>query len=220
MYGYIYLTTNLTTGKKYLGQHKAKSFDNKYLGSGSLLLKELQEFGTENFSCSILESLNDVPTICNSKEELNASERYYIKLFNCVDSNEYYNLHPGGYHCTSFNELEPEIREAKRVAHSKDTSCRVWLTNGSDNKYPHLNSQTYNELIAKGYTQGRTIDTSNIGKYKRTEEHKRSLVEAQNRSDVKQKRIENIKKTWQNKSEEDMNEFKKNCLYAWNKHSD
>lgn len=34
MYGYIYLTTNLINGKKYIGKHKSLTFDDSYFGSG------------------------------------------------------------------------------------------------------------------------------------------------------------------------------------------
>ena len=43
MYGYIYLTTNLINGKKYIGQHRSKEFDKSYFGSGVVLLKALEK---------------------------------------------------------------------------------------------------------------------------------------------------------------------------------
>ena len=40
MFGYIYETTNLIDGKKYIGKHKSKTFDRNYYGSGTSLKKE------------------------------------------------------------------------------------------------------------------------------------------------------------------------------------
>ena len=36
-YGYVYVTTNLVTGKRYCGKHKSSKYDPSYLGSGVLL---------------------------------------------------------------------------------------------------------------------------------------------------------------------------------------
>ena len=36
MYGYIYITTNLINGMKYIGKHKASMFDPAYKGSGKV----------------------------------------------------------------------------------------------------------------------------------------------------------------------------------------
>ena len=49
MYGYIYKTTNKINNKSYIGQHTAKQFEpEKYIGSGSLLLKAVSKYGREN----------------------------------------------------------------------------------------------------------------------------------------------------------------------------
>lgn len=40
---YIYLTTNLINGKKYIGQHNGSIKDN-YLGSGVLLVKAIEKY--------------------------------------------------------------------------------------------------------------------------------------------------------------------------------
>lgn len=37
MYVYVYITTNLINGKRYIGQHRSNILDEKYLGSGKLL---------------------------------------------------------------------------------------------------------------------------------------------------------------------------------------
>lgn len=45
MYGYIYITTNLVNGKKYIGRHKSEVFDESYKGSGLLLSRSIDKYG-------------------------------------------------------------------------------------------------------------------------------------------------------------------------------
>ena len=58
----IYKTTNLTTGKIYVGQD-SKNNPN-YFGSGKYIFRSIKKYGKENFKKEIL-------CECNSKEELN-----------------------------------------------------------------------------------------------------------------------------------------------------
>ena len=50
---YIYLTTNLLTGKKYIGKHYGE-LDDKYLGSGTRLKEDIKKIGTKYFKKEIL----------------------------------------------------------------------------------------------------------------------------------------------------------------------
>lgn len=106
MYGYIYETTNLINNKKYIGQHRSETFDESYAGSGILLLKAIQKYGKENFSTRILQE-------CESDSELNELEKYYIKLFDAVNSNEYYNIANGGegHACEPWNKGLKGVQE-------------------------------------------------------------------------------------------------------------
>lgn len=88
-YGYIYITTNLVTGKLYLGQHSSKTLDNSYLGSGVVLKKAIQKYGANNFKC---ESIDWAKT----KEELNQKEIWWIDVLGCVKSSQWYNVATGG----------------------------------------------------------------------------------------------------------------------------
>lgn len=95
MYGFIYETTNLINGKKYIGQHKCTNknkedpTDTWYLGSGSALKEDFDLYGYENFSRSILK-------YCSSQEELDSEERKIISDRNAVNSPMYYNIAHGG----------------------------------------------------------------------------------------------------------------------------
>lgn len=89
MYGYIYITTNLLNGKKYIGQHRATQFDDKYIGSGIYLTRAINKWGRNNFSCKVLE-------VCNTKSELDTREIYWINKFNAMVSENFYNISTGG----------------------------------------------------------------------------------------------------------------------------
>lgn len=89
-YGFIYETTNLITGMKYIGKHKRKKYnedpdDSWYLGSGLHIIRAVEKYGSSNFSRRIL-------CDCDSEEELQEKERYYIDLYDAVNSPNYYNI--------------------------------------------------------------------------------------------------------------------------------
>ena len=89
MYGYIYKTTNLINGKIYIGQHKSKVFDTKYVGSGTIIINAINKYGIENFKCELIEE-------CDSYENLNEKECYWIEKLNCRNPEIGYNLRFGG----------------------------------------------------------------------------------------------------------------------------
>ncbi len=90
MYGYIYITTNLIDGRKYIGQKKSDTFlHEKYLGSGKILKQAIELYGKENFKVEML-------CECDSKEELDEMEMYYIKFYYAQTSNKFYNICKGG----------------------------------------------------------------------------------------------------------------------------
>ena len=89
LYGYIYETTNLINGHKYIGQHTSEEFDPNYKGSGKLLKQAINKYGWDNFSVRML-------CPCFSREELDNEEIMAIAYLHAVESDEYYNLSAGG----------------------------------------------------------------------------------------------------------------------------
>lgn len=106
MYGYIYLTTNLINGKKYIGQHQATEFDKNYSGSGKLIKQAFKKYGRSNFKTELIES-------CNNQDELNKREKYWIGYYKADESNDFYNISNGG--ASGFGGLVGDKNPAKRL---------------------------------------------------------------------------------------------------------
>lgn len=104
-YSYVYLTTNKINGKNYVGQHHGY-LDDKYLGSGKLILKAIDKYGANNFYKEII-------AICNSQKELNILEDCYIILYKSIGKAEY-NLSKGGLGGTLSEESRSLISKNKR----------------------------------------------------------------------------------------------------------
>ena len=87
MIGFIYMTTNHITGKKYIGKRQTnwrKHEIDSYLGSSKVLKDDIEKYGRDNFSRVILE-------YAESKEELGKLEIEYLRKYNAVDDDSFYN---------------------------------------------------------------------------------------------------------------------------------
>ena len=84
---YIYMTKNKTNGKIYIGQSIKN--DDRYLGSGKILLEAFKKYGKDNFERTIIEH-------CDNKAHMNERERFWIAFYNSTDREVGYNLSGGG----------------------------------------------------------------------------------------------------------------------------
>lgn len=89
MYGYIYITTNTVNGKRYIGKHKATEFTTRYKGSGKILKQAFEKYGIDKFVVEFIEE-------CDSLEQLNQREQYWIEKYDAQNSNDFYNIRWGG----------------------------------------------------------------------------------------------------------------------------
>lgn len=85
---YVYITTNLINGKRYIGQHNG-TLDDSYIGSGVALLTAIKKYSKSNFKKEILQ-------ICLTQEELDNAEKYWINKYNAVSDKNFYNIAEGG----------------------------------------------------------------------------------------------------------------------------
>ena len=115
----IYLLTNLTNNKKYIGQKVECRIENidgidtiinnktelPYYGSSSNILM-IEDMKSCKFKAEILEQVLDKKEICNRED-------YWMKYFNAVESDEYYNLtYPLNYAKRDFqNSVKNEFGE-------------------------------------------------------------------------------------------------------------
>jgi len=116
MYGYIYMTTNLVNGKRYIGKHKSVEFvGNEYIGSGKLLKRDIKAHNYNvrtDFKVELLEE-------CDTLESLNEREIYWISYYDACNSKEFYNIHFGGDGGDISLYLSPDDMEAIRKEHSE-----------------------------------------------------------------------------------------------------
>lgn len=84
MYYIIYKITNNINKKFYIGKHKTKKLDDRYMGSGKLIRAAIKKYGIENFTKEIL-------FICENEQVMNAKEKELVET-----GPNSYNLCPGG----------------------------------------------------------------------------------------------------------------------------
>ncbi len=94
MYGYIFLTENKLTGKKYIGQYASVKFDKKYLGNAPALISDVAIHGSDNFSVRMLRA-------CESKPEYEGAYEAILAEYNALSDSNYYNC----------EKAEPETTE-------------------------------------------------------------------------------------------------------------
>lgn len=122
-YGFIYITTNMVNGKRYLGQ---KKFDKKgdwktYIGSGRALKDAVARYGKENFNRNIV-------CFCYSLDELNKAEYDLSVFLDVVVSRDWYNL------CYGCGGTEGYIESDKTKEKKSKASKEMWVSEGFKEK--------------------------------------------------------------------------------------
>ena len=198
----IYKTTNLINGKFYIGKHKTNNLDDKYLGSGKLLIRAVKKHGIDNFVTVII-------LIYKTEREVNLAEKILV----VCDTEVSYNLCPGGRGgfgyinsnkladyskagklgsqksnwrllLTRRPELEVKRLNRARVGLKKFFDSEIGIQNGIRRAANNLNTpeavlkrkQTFS---LRGTHRGKT--NSQYGKI-RTKEHKKNLSESGKRA--------------------------------------
>lgn len=147
---YLYIKTHNQTGLKYLGRTKHNPL--RYKGSGVYWTRHIKIHGYDV-------STQIIGTYTN-EEDFKKASKYYSKLFNIVESEEWANLIPEegqvgpgvyrGYKQSKEHILKRTQSIESRIKHSNDTKNRMWITNDNEDRYINKNS-----IIPEGFRKGR-----------------------------------------------------------------
>lgn len=169
MIGYIYITTNLKNGKKYIGSHHAIKFDPNYRGSGKILKRAIEKDGKENFKTEIIEK-------CDTEEELIEKEEYYINLYNAVDDENFYNLTYSGYK-RGLSGYKPSEETKKQISESRKGQT---FSEETKRKLSEKSSGKNNSMYGKHHSEETRKKMSNSHKgHTTSEETKQKIREHQ-----------------------------------------
>jgi group I intron endonuclease len=167
----VYLITNLTNDKVYVGQHQGDDLLSRwkdhcaYARSGGrfILSNAIRKYGEDGFSVSLLAT-------ANSRKELDSLERIWITLLHSYDSSYGYNMTRGGDGWHGICEESMEKLKAKRREFMKGNtnvkgknwkaptiSARnlrsIWVNNGIESRF--IVDTKASTLLDNGWKLGR-----------------------------------------------------------------
>lgn len=198
----IYLRTNLVNGKQYVGQ--ANNFeqreydwmhDNVY--TGGIIDKARKKYGLENFKVEILRE-------CDTQNELNIWERYYINKYDTKTPNGY-NLTDGGNGVSGFKHSKESIEMAvknwkksynplhhsmKREEVRKKVSEALKKRYSNKENHPKYGTHLKDEVKERISNKLKGEKHWLYGKH-HSEETRKKMSETHNREDVKKRNILN-----------------------------
>ena len=159
-YHFLYKTTNLLSGRYYIGMHSTDDLDDGYLGSGNRLRKAINKHGKENFIREILE-------FCESRIELSLRESEVVNLdeiakedcMNLVVGGNGFMLDEHHYNCSKLGGLAHANRMKK------------------DGVYANKVKKTASDNFKKAHKEGKIKYNTFTGK-KHSEETKKKMSES------------------------------------------
>lgn len=135
---FIYKTTNLLSGKYYIGMHSTDNLEDGYLGSGKRLRYSINKYGVENHKREILEFLN-------SREELKKREKEIVNL-NEIAKEECMNLIVGG----EGGFISVEQQRQRSICASKAFFKKL----ESDENFKLKYKENHSKGLKKAYSEG------------------------------------------------------------------
>ena len=142
MYGYVYESTCLVNGKKYIGQHKGE-FNPKYKGSGKIVKLALKKYNKESqWQVRLIEK-------CETADKLDSREEYWIAYYDAVKREDYYNVLKGG------SKNSYIVTQETKDKISKSSKGYKWINKNRKNK--KVNPSEIDKYLAEGWKLGTHI---------------------------------------------------------------
>jgi len=158
---FIYKTTNLLSGKYYIGMHSTDNLEDGYLGSGKRLRYSINKHGEENHEREILEFLD-------SREELKRREEEVVNL-NEIAKKDCMNLMVGGQ--GGFLNIKSSSKGGKRGGKVHTIKLK------EDKEYAKWHSEKASKNMKKLHVLGKVKQYDWSGK-SHTEETKKLMSES------------------------------------------
>lgn len=163
-YNIIYKTTNLITGKSYIGSHSTNRIDDGYLGSGSRILSSIKKYGRKNFKREIIK-------YCDSIIEARLLEEKFIKEYNTLSPKGYNISETGGmglYGGTHSLETREKLRKShtgRKRDFSEDHKKRLSESSKNWHETIGMSKDTKEKISSK--LRGKKHSDESIENYKR-----------------------------------------------------
>ncbi len=179
-YGVIYKITNKLNGRNYVGQTTKsikERFNQHANNKKSHIGRAIIKYGVKKFSIEVLED-------CETQEQLNEREIFWIAKINCKHPNGY-NQTDGGEgtlgfsHTTETRKLQAELRKGFR--HTKKTKAKMSIDRRRKSPYKNLINEieklqlSYKELAKLLNLCPTSVSYKLIGKYNFTDKNKAKL---------------------------------------------
>jgi hypothetical protein len=162
-YHFIYKTTNVLSGKYYIGMHSTDNLNDGYMGSGTRLRYSINKHGEENHKREILEFVD-------SRIELKKREEEIVTM-NEVAKVDCMNLKVGGYGGFKDDEHRKKCSDAGNIAYSEriknDDEFRSEVTKRlmDNTKQAHENGNCkYDNFKGKTHNEESKVKMSNKAK--------------------------------------------------------
>lgn len=128
-YHYFYKITNLINSKYYYGVHSTSNLDDGYMGSGTLIRKVIDKYGTDNLQKEILKFFNTSEEMFNYEKEFITEE--------VINDPKCYNLVGGGCGYTINHYVSQEVKDkisAKAKNRPSSNKGKKFITKDCINK--------------------------------------------------------------------------------------